>query len=290
MMDWVRRIAPTGLSVLVQGESGSGKELVCRALHDLGPRRSGPFVAVNCAALTETLLEAELFGATRGSYTGLDRDTPGLIRQAHGGTLFLDEVGDMPPPMQAKLLRVLETGRVRPVGGTGETAVDLRLVSATHRDLRRHIDRHLFRADLYYRLAVLRVDVPPLRARLDDLPALVAGLEPRLARDTGCASVRLAFEAWEALRAHHWPGNVRELHAALARALLRSGGGEIGACHLRLSSAPALPEPVADTSRESSMIEGALRESQGSIAGAALLIGWSRQKLYRRMQALEIHR
>jgi transcriptional regulator with PAS, ATPase and Fis domain len=290
MMDWVRRIAPTGLPVLVQGESGSGKERVCRALHDLGPRRSGAFVAVNCAALTETLLEAELFGATRGAYTGLDRDTPGLIRQADGGTLFLDEVGDMPPPMQAKLLRVLESGRVRPVGGTSETFVDLRLVAATHRDLRRRIDAHLFRNDLYYRLAVLRVDVPPLRARLDDLPALVADLETRLTRDTGCASVRLASEAWEALRSHPWPGNVRELHATLARALLRSGGGEVHACHLRLSPTPALPEPAAEGGRESSMIEGALREACGSIAGAASLIGWTRQKLYRRMQALEILR
>jgi DNA-binding NtrC family response regulator len=286
----VRRIAPTSLPVLVQGESGSGKEGVSRALHRLGPRSAGPFVAINCTAVTESLLEAELFGAVRGAYTGLDRDRPGLLRQAHDGTLFLDEVGDMPPAMQAKLLRVLESGRVRPVGGVHESVVDVRIVAATHRDLRRWVEDGRYRADLYYRLAVLRVDVPPLRERIEDLPALVADLAPRLERDTGCSSVRLAPEAWQALRTYSWPGNVRELHASLARALLRAGGGEILARHLELAPAGATPQLVVGASLEQSMVRAALREAGGSIALAASRIGWSRQKLYRRMHALGVRR
>jgi sigma-54-dependent transcriptional regulator len=290
MLAWVGRIAPTALPVLIQGESGSGKELVSRALHRLGPRRDGPFVAINCTAVPETLLEAELFGVVRGAYTGADRDRLGLFRRADGGTLLLDEVGDMPPSMQAKLLRVLDSGRVRPVGGVEETAVDVRVVAATHRHLHRWIDDGRFRADLYYRLAVLRVDVPPLRERFDELPALVEELTPRLQRETGRACVRLASDAWAALRAHRWPGNVRELHAALAGAVLRSRDGEIRAEHLELSSESEPPPPAARDSLERRMIEAALRDAGGSIARAATRIGWSRQKLYRRMDALAVRR
>jgi DNA-binding NtrC family response regulator len=290
MMGWVVRIAPTGLPVLVRGESGSGKEGVSRALHRLGPRHAGPFVAINCTAVTETLLEAELFGAARGAYTGAHRDRPGLFRQADGGTLFLDEVGDMPPAMQSKLLRVLDAGRVRPVGGVSEKPVDVRVIAATHRDLLGRVDDGRFRADLYYRLAVLRVDVPPLRRRLDDLPALIGDLAARLQHETGCASVRLAADAWGALRAYSWPGNIRELHAALARAVLRSHGGEIHAAHLALPSGGVPPRPAPRVSLERQMIEAALRDADGSIKRAASRIGWSRQKLYRRMEDLAVPR
>jgi DNA-binding NtrC family response regulator len=290
MLAWVRRIAPSELPVLVEGESGSGKEGVSRALHRFGPRRDGPLVAINGTALPETLLEAELFGAVRGAYTGSDRDRIGLFCQADGGTLFLDEVGDMSPSMQAKLLRVLDTGRVRPIGGVTETAVDVRVVAATHRNLRRRVAEGRFRADLYYRLAVLRVEVPPLRERLEDLPLLVADLVPRLRRETGCTTVRLAADAWEILRVYAWPGNVRELHSALARAVLRSSGREIRGSDFDLLSGEEGQRTAAAVTLEARMIEAALHASGGSIAGAASHIGWSRQKLYRRMEALGVGR
>jgi DNA-binding NtrC family response regulator len=289
-MSRIRRIARTSLPVLVQGESGSGKEGVSRALHRLGPRHAGPFVPINCTAVTESLLEAELFGAVRGAYTGLDRDRPGLFRQAHGGTLFLDEVGDMPGSMQAKLLRVLESGRVRPVGGASETLVDVRVVAATHRDLRQWVAEGRYRADLFYRLAVLRLDVPPLRDRLGELTSLVAELTPRLARETGYPILRLSQDAWRALRCHPWPGNIRELHATLARALLEADGEEIRASHLGLCSVATAPRATTNETLERGMIETALRETDGEIAGAATRIGWTRQKLYRRMQVLELRR
>jgi transcriptional regulator of acetoin/glycerol metabolism len=284
--EWIRRVAATELPVLVQGESGAGKEEVAHELHRLSPRRGGPFVAVNCAALTESLLEAELFGAVRGAYTGAERDRPGLFRRASGGTLFLDEVGDMPPAMQAKLLRSIEQGRVRPVGGADEVPVDVRVVAATHRDLARRVCEGRFRHDLYYRLAVLRVDVPPLRERRDELPALLARLTPRLLRETGCRELRLSAGAWDWIRAQDWPGNVRELHAVLARALLHTGGAEIHGSDLEPLDPHAPAERAESAVLESRMIDLALREGHGSIARAARRIGWTRQKLYRRMRAL----
>jgi len=194
----------------------------------------------------------------------------------------------MPPMMQAKLLRALESGRVLPVGGSSEIAVDVRVVCATHKDLVRCVEDGAFREDLYYRLAVLRVEVPPLRARPDDLPALVRELSARLHRETGRGSLRLAAETWHILRAHPWPGNVRELHATLARALLRSDGEPIAAGDLGLDLRRPTPRPATDPALERGMIEEALREAAGNVAGAALKIGWSRQKLYRRMDFLRI--
>jgi DNA-binding NtrC family response regulator len=281
-------VASTDLPVLIGGESGAGKESVARDLHRLSRRQAGPYVAVNCAALAESLLEAELFGAVRGAYTGAERDRPGLFRRAAGGTLFLDEVGDMPGPMQAKLLRALEQGRVRPVGGAEEIPVDVRIVAATHHDLASHVARGRFRHDLYYRLAVLRIDVPPLRERLADLPALVADLAPRLLGQTGSRSLRLSAEAWAWLRAQPWPGNVRELHAVLARALLRSGGRrEIDVADLEpLDPARAAEARSAPAPLEAQMIVQALEQSAGRLSEAASRIGWTRQKLHRRVRAL----
>jgi len=282
---WVARVAATDLPVLIRGESGAGKESVARDLHRLSRRHAGPYVAVNCAALAESLLEAELFGAVRGAYTGAERDRPGLLRRAAGGTLFLDEVGDMPGPMQAKLLRALEQGRVRPVGGAEEVPVDVRIVAATHHDLAGRVGRGLFRHDLYYRLAVLRIDVPPLRDRLADLPALVADLAPRLLAETASRQLRLSAAAWSWLRAQSWPGNVRELHAVLARALLRSGGRrEIHVDDLEPLDAPGTGSHTA--SLEAQMIAQALDSSAGRFTEAARRIGWTRQKLHRRARAL----
>jgi len=178
------QVAPWPLPVLVTGESGSGKEGIARTLHRSSPRRNGPFVALNCAAVTESLLESELFGAVRGAYTGIARDRPGLFRLADGGTLLLDEVGDMSPGMQAKLLRVLQDGRVRSVGGEVEEPVDVRVVAATHQDLRSRVEEGAFRQDLYYRLAVLELRTPPLRDRSGDIPLLARHLSSKLARRT----------------------------------------------------------------------------------------------------------
>jgi DNA-binding NtrC family response regulator len=287
MLDWVGRVARSDLPVLVCGETGSGKEGVALTLHRQSRRRAGRFVAVNCTALSESLLDAELFGTVRGAYTGSDRDRPGLFRLAHGGTLFFDEVGDMPRAMQAKLLRVLQERCVRPVGGDEESPVDVRLVAATHHDLERDVLAGSFRADLFYRLAVAVVHVPPLRERLDDLDALVEILTPRLRRETGCGVVRLAACARRVLEAYPWPGNVRELHTVLARALLRANGEEIRAAHL----APLRPDVDHDRVElplEIEMIDAALRDAGGSITDAARRIGWTRQKLYRRMKALSV--
>lgn len=284
--DWIGRIAPTELPVLIHGETGSGKEQVAVHLHRRSRRAGGPLVSVNCAAFTESLLDATLFGAVRGAYTGAERDRPGLFERAAGGTLFLDELGDMPQAMQARLLRVLETRRVLPVGADRERPVDVRIVAATHRDLRLQVRREAFRADLFHRLAILEVHVPPLRERLHELPRLVDALGPRLATETGLGSPRLNAEAWDALGAHDWPGNVRELHAVLARGLLRSGGGLISAQHLGLAvraSGSSLP-------LEHSMILRALDGSPRNLTVAARRIGWTRQKLYRRMQVLGIAR
>jgi DNA-binding NtrC family response regulator len=259
---------------------------VARLIHRASPRRHAPFIGVNCAGLSLSLLAAELFGAVRGAYTGAERDRPGLFRAANHGTLFLDEIGEMPFAMQTALLRVVQDGRVRPVGGTEEYAVDVRIVAATHRDLADEVRHGRFREDLYHRLAVLLVQVPPLRARLDDLRPLVEALAPALARDTGCPPPRLTRSAWAALERHDWPGNVRELQAVLGRAMLAAEGAEIDARHLLLGhgSGGAGRAAASARGRERAMIEAAVAECGGSIAAAAAVIGWSRQKLYRRLR------
>lgn len=223
MLALVDRIAATDVPVLIRGETGSGKEGVARRLHSSGPRASGPFVAIDCGAIAATLIESELFGHVRGSFTGADRDRPGHFVSANGGTLLLDEVGELPLDLQPKLLRVLQEGEVRPVGGSASSKVDVRVLAATNRDLERCCREGTFRQDLYYRLAVVEVVVPPLRDRLEDLPLLVEHLLARIgadggSRSTGTPPPRLSPAALERLAAHSWPGNVRELENALRRA------------------------------------------------------------------------
>ncbi len=285
MIAWIDRVAPSELPVLVHGESGSGKEGVCRMIHRRSRRSAAPFVAVNCCALTDSLVEAELFGAVRGAYTGGDRDRPGLFGQAHGGTLFLDEIADTPPAMQAKLLRALQEGRVRAVGSTEERIADVRVVAASNKRLQDEVGAGRFRADLYHRLAVLEVEVPPLRKRVEDLPALTRALGPRIARETGLGPPGLSAAALQVLELYPWPGNVRELHAVLARAVLRSNGNVIGPEHLRELRMSGSADPPS-SGLERSMIEHALDASGGGMTPAAARIGWTRQKLYRRMKAL----
>jgi serine/threonine-protein kinase PknK len=286
----IRAAAQVPLPALVVGESGTGKELVARALHEQGSRARRPFVAINCAAIPEALLERELFGATRGSFTGADRDHPGLFRQAEGGTVFLDEIGDMPLTLQAKLLRVLQESSVRAVGALEERAIDVRLVAATHRELRTLVADDRFRADLRWRLEVLVLRVPPLRDRADDLPILSERLLERLVARCALPDTSLAKDALERLRTHAWPGNIRELESVLARALLRARGGVIRAGDLDIADAPETDRDDSPAGGlERAMIEQALRAARGNMTAAALKIGWSRQALYRRIHALGLH-
>jgi transcriptional regulator of acetoin/glycerol metabolism len=289
-IDDARRAAGTGVPVLLLGETGSGKEEFARLVHRDGPRRDGPFVPVNCAALPETLLESELFGAVRGAFTGARDDRPGLLAAADGGTLFLDEIGEMSAGLQAKVLRVLQDGRVRPVGARCEREVDVRVVAATHRDLLERIRAGGFRADLYWRLAVSVVRIPPLRDRPGDLDLLARALIERLSSRWGLPDGRLDEAAVRILAAHPWPGNVRELESVLARALLRADGGTIRPEHLRFDPGPHPTRPEGPDSLEARMIRDALRQSRGVLSAAAARIGWSRQKLYRRMGVLGISR
>ena len=224
VFDLIERVAPTDASILVNGETGTGKELVARALHEHSPRRKKPFLAENCAAVPANLLESELFGHTKGSFTGAVADRPGHFVAADKGTLFLDEIGDMPLDMQAKLLRVLESGEVRPVGSNKTVRVDVRVVAATHRDLARMVSEKAFREDLFYRLNVIRIELPPLRERKGDVPHLVRYFLAKIAREPGGAAREIEPEALDALSAGDWPGNVRQLENEIRRAAALSRG------------------------------------------------------------------
>jgi two-component system nitrogen regulation response regulator GlnG len=232
-------VAPTMTPVLVGGESGTGKELVARALHDLGPNPKGPFVAVNCGALPRELAESELFGHERGAFTGAGVRRAGWFEEASGGTLVLDEVGELPLDLQPKLLRVLETGRLRRVGGTGEIAVQARVVALTLRDLEGEVRRRTFREDLYYRLAGFHVRLPPLRERRGDIPLLARRFLDEIAREVGPR--HLDATALAALAAGRWPGNIRELRHTIRRAAILAGGRADGRIEAELLELPAAP-------------------------------------------------
>ena len=237
----VQKVARSMAPVLVAGESGTGKELVARAIHEISPRAAGPFVAVNCGAIPEALLEAEFFGYRKGAFTGAQDDREGFFQAAQGGTLFLDEIGDLPLAMQSKLLRVVQERAVRPLGAVAELPVNVRIVSATHKDLGAEVQAARFRQDLYYRLNVIRIAVPPLRERISDLPALCQALLVRIARDAGVSPPpQLAPEALAQLSRYAYPGNVRELENLLHRALALAGGQRIGQEDL------GLPDDVPD--------------------------------------------
>ncbi len=295
------RVAPTNATVLIVGETGTGKELVARAIHARSARAEGPFVALNCAAMPESLLESELFGHEKGAFTGADRARPGLFEAAHEGTLFLDEAGEMPASLQAKLLRVLMDGLVLRVGSRTARQVDVRVVAATHRDLRERIREGLFREDLYYRLAVVPLKVPPLRERLEDLPQLAEAMLQRAARDMGLPLRRLAPAALEKLAGYAFPGNVRELRNLIERACILAQGAEIGPGDFPLEGplAPVrsldpeafaeglppavnLPEVLARVER--SLLDRALRQSGGVQAEAARTLGISRSDLHYKLK------
>ena len=273
----LERVAPTRLSVLLLGESGTGKELAARAVHMLSPRASGPFVAVNCSAIAHTVAESELFGHERGAFTGAIAPRPGVFEEASGGTLFLDEVGDLPPPLQPKLLRALETGSVRRVGARGEVRVDVRVVAATNREL----GVSDFRLDLFHRLARVVVRLPPLRERPEDLEPLIAHFLSEIARDH--RPTTLAPGALEALRTYEWPGNVRELRNAVERAALLGGpqltAGELleGADVPREGESMVAGRTLDEIERTA--IAAALRKTAGNRRAAASLLGLARTTL-----------
>jgi DNA-binding NtrC family response regulator len=296
----IRKVAPTDATVLLLGETGTGKELLARAVHDLSRRASGPFVPVNCASLAEGVLESELFGHVRGAFTGATSDREGLFAAARGGTVFLDEVGDVSPALQQRLLRVLQEREVVPVGAVRPVAVDVRVVAATHRDLDEAMAAGAFREDLYYRLHVYRVEVPPLRARRADIPLLVEAALRRLSdRTPELGRAVLSPLAMRLLRAHDWPGNVRELFSVVESAVIRAGGGgRVEAQHLP----EAIRDPEgrgrlpgregryrADEGDERATIVAALEEAEGSRVRAAELLGMSRTTLWRRMRSFGLH-
>lgn len=232
----IARVAPIDVPVLIRGESGTGKELVAGAIQQLSPRRGGPFETVNCGALTRELLLSELFGHERGAFTGAVARKTGLLAVAHGGTLLLDEVGELPLDAQAMLLRFLQHGEVRPVGSTQTTRVDVRFISATHRDLEAAVERRMFREDLYYRLRHVVVDVPALRGRREDIRILVEHFRLRLNQRYGLSVRGVTAEALAALEGHSWRGNVRELEAVLEQAMIFQDGGWVRAEDLGLST------------------------------------------------------
>ncbi len=282
----VQRVAPSMLPVLLLGESGTGKELFARAVHEASPRARGPFVVVDCSGLTETLFESELFGYEKGAFTGAQTRKPGLVETAQGGTLFLDEIGDVPLPMQVKLLRLIESGTFRRVGGLEVQQADFRLVAATHQPLARMVAEGRFRQDLYYRISAFPIELPPLRQRLDDIPLLVDSFLQR-----GGARTRPSVQpdAMRRLCAHDWPGNLRELRNVLDRARLLADDGVIRAAHLPAwhgagaAAAPAAPpgDPLSDAR---------LRELAAAFVGTrkelAAQAGLSERTLYRRLKAL----
>ena len=241
----LHRAAATDTTVLLEGESGTGKELFARTLHALSPRADGPFVAINCAAIPETLLETELFGHEKGAFTGASARKPGKFELAHHGTLFLDEIGDLPLPLQAKILRALEEKRFERVGGTVPLQVDVRVVAATNRNLKAAVAARQYREDLYFRLSVFPITIPPLRERLDDITTLARYFIDRFCRDLNKKALILSPAAEQELCAYGWPGNVRELQNCIERAAILTEGETIHPRHLNLSFRDAAP-PAAD--------------------------------------------
>jgi two-component system response regulator HydG len=282
----VARVAPSPAPVLVRGESGTGKELVARALHAAGPRRDGPFVAVNCTALPEALLESELFGHVRGAFTGATATRAGLFVEASGGTLFLDEIGDMAPSLQAKLLRVVQLGEVRAVGSDDGRAIDVRLVSATHRDLEARVAAGEFREDLYYRLDVVPIRIPPLRDRAEDVPALANHFFAQsCARNPHSPVRRMAPELISALAREPWPGNVRELENHIERMVVMATGPRLGVEAMDRARRPTdRPDDRVRTLREvqDDYIAEILARVGGNKTRAAELLGVDPSTLHRR--------
>jgi transcriptional regulator with PAS, ATPase and Fis domain len=290
-LDLVARVAPTETTVLLTGESGTGKEVVARAIHAASPRAQKPFLAINCAALPEQLLESELFGYERGAFTGALQSRAGKVEQAAGGVLFLDEVGEMSPSVQAKFLRVLQEKEFQRLGGSRVQKADVRVIAATNRDLSSALASGDFREDLYYRLRVFEIALPPLRDRKEDILPLAEAFLQEIGPTVGRPAAGISKQAREVLLAYSWPGNVRELRNAIERAIILADGGLITAEHL-----PSRPgngkgagahDSVAGKQLlevERGLVENALKEARNNKALAARLLGITRSQLYSRIQ------
>ena len=303
VLELVARAAPSPVPVLIEGESGSGKELIAREVHARGANPAGEFLAVNCAALPDTLLESELFGHRRGAFTGADRDYEGLFARAKGGTVFLDEIASMSPQFQGKLLRVLQEKLVRPLGAARDVQVDFRLVSASNRDLEKLVGEGAFREDLFYRIGVVRVRVPPLRERPRDLEPLALHFLARASATclgAGATPPEFSDDALAALRAHAWPGNVRELENAVQRAVIVCAGPRIAAHHLGLgergSAAKSAPLDYEQAKQSAiqrfqrEFLQRALESASGNVSRAAEQCGLTRAAFQRIMRELGIDR
>ncbi len=299
----LRQVAPSRAAVLILGESGTGKELAARAIHTLSPRAAGPFVAVNCAALPETLIESELFGNEKGAFTGALERRAGCFELAHGGTLLLDEIGDMPFPTQAKLLRVLEDSKVRRLGGKQEMVVDVRVIASTNKPLEEVMKKGAFREDLFYRLNVFPVRLPPLRERKDDLGALCSALINDLNKKHASKVTDISAAVLERLHRHTWPGNVRELRNVMERAAILAGEGTISTAHLpaqfldggelkipiavESAAGPQVPLAVGTTvdQAERALIEATLKHLRNNKTRAAEMLGISLKTLFNKLKS-----
>ncbi|PYO24994.1 MAG: hypothetical protein DMD85_05220 [Candidatus Rokuibacteriota bacterium] len=297
VLDLVERVAPTDATVLIQGESGTGKEVIAKAVHHASPRAARPFVAVNCGAVPETLLESELFGYVRGAFTGAAGGKLGLFEEAGGGTLFLDEIAEMPATLQVKLLRALQSGEVRRLGATQAATIDVRVLAATNGDLATRISQGSFREDLFYRLNVIQVTLPPLRDRREDIPALAEHFLARAAAKLG-RTRRLSPAALERVLRYPWPGNVRELENAIERAAILSRSETVEpddlpphvSAGLQLGPSPALPRQVTLAEAERAHILTTLERFGRNHSGAAEALGIGRTTLWRKLKEYGIVR
>jgi DNA-binding NtrC family response regulator len=288
-------VAPSSASVLILGESGTGKELVARAIHTKSERSKGPFFALNCAALPKEILENELFGHEKGAFTGSTNEKPGAFEMSSGGTLFLDEVAEMAPDIQVKLLRALETRMVRRLGGKKEIPVDIRVVAATNKDLQKALEEAELREDLYYRLAVVEIYLPPLRERADDIQLLAKEFLTRYASQNGKHITGFADEAWDWIMSYHWPGNVRELKNAVERAVIMTRGEKIGVADLMLrhlrnaSDTAALTIPVGTTTVADARRQLVLKtfaSTGGDVLRTAKLVGMTLEEVRRELMSM----
>jgi DNA-binding NtrC family response regulator len=293
----VERIAPTNSTVLLGGESGVGKDLIARAIHEKSKRVRGPFLKINSTAIPENLLESELFGFEKGAFTGAAASKPGKFELADKGTLFLDEIGDVPPAIQVKLLRVLQEREFERLGGTKTIKVDVRLIAATNRDLRAALEEGTFREDLYYRLNVVPIDIAPLRERREDIPDLVNLFISRFAGDSGKAVESISPQAMQILVNYHWPGNVRELQNIVERACALAKGSVLEPADIHIDARPSkaandgggfLPEGMTLEQWEDEMVQEALRRANGNKSQAARLLGLSRNALRYRLSKIGI--
>jgi DNA-binding NtrC family response regulator len=296
----IERVAPTRATVLLAGESGVGKDLIARAIHYHSPRRERPFVKINCTAIPENLMESELFGYEKGAFTGASAAKPGKFEQADTGTAFLDEIGDVPASIQVKLLRVLQEREFERLGSNKTRQIDVRIVAATNQDLRAALESGAFREDLYYRLNVVPINIPPLRERPEDVPFLAEYFVKKLARANGSPVESISEAAIERLLTYHWPGNVRELENVIERSIVLTAGQRLEAEDIRLDTAPRAPRKTADNfslpegmtldEYEQALIREALRRAQGNKSQAARLLGLTRNALRYRLSQMGLEK